>query len=75
MYAIRSYYDPKLQQGLIPEVKAQRVAHFHHNLVHEVEMIAHSCGVAEPRQLRREHAAIVVDGGSSVPLNILYPES
>lgn len=68
-------HDPKLQQGLIPEVKAERVAHFHHNLVHEVELIAHSCGVAEPRQLRREHAAMVKSGGSSVPLNILYPES
>lgn len=67
-------HDPKLQQGLVPEVKSERVAHFHHNLVHEVETIAHSCGVAEPRQLRREHAAMVVDGGSSVPLNILYPD-
>ncbi|MGB2130260.1 MAG: FMN-binding glutamate synthase family protein, partial [Marinobacterium sp.] len=56
-------HDPKLQQGLVPEVKAERVANFHHNLVHEVELIAHSCGVTEPRQLRREHAAVVVDGG------------
>jgi len=66
-------HDPKLQQGLVPEVKAERVANFHHNLVHEVELIAHSCGVTEPRQLRREHAAVVVDGGGAVPLNILYP--
>ncbi|GAA0701621.1 FMN-binding glutamate synthase family protein [Marinobacterium maritimum] len=66
-------HDPKLQQGLVPEVKAVRVANFHHNLVHEVELIAHSCGVTEPRQLRREHAAVVVDGGGAVPLNILYP--
>ncbi len=68
-------HDPKLQQGLVPEVKAVRVANFHHNLVHEVELIAHSCGVTEPRQLRREHAAVVVDGGGAVPLNILYPSS
>ena len=67
-------HNPDLQQGLVPEVKAERVAHFHDNLVHEVEMIAHSCGVSEPRQLKRHHAAIVMDGGSSVPLNILYPE-
>lgn len=66
-------HDPRLQQGLVPEVKAERVANFHHNLVHEVELIAHSCGVTEPRQLRREHAAVVVDGGGAVPLNILYP--
>ncbi len=68
-------HDPKLQKGLVPEVKAARVANFHHNLVHEVELIAHSCGVTEPRQLRREHAAVVVDGGGAVPLNILYPRS
>ncbi|PSL13692.1 glutamate synthase domain-containing protein 2 [Marinobacterium halophilum] len=68
-------HNPKLQQGLVPEVKAERVANFHHNLVHEVELIAHSCGVTEPRQLKREHAAVVVDGGGAVPLNILYPSS
>jgi len=68
-------HNPKLHKGLVPDVKAARVASFHHNLVHEVELIAHACGVAEPRQLTREHAAVVVDGGGSVPLNILYPRS
>ena len=68
-------HNPKLHKGLVPDVKAERVANFHHNLVHEVEMIAHACGVSEPRQLTREHAAVVVDGGGSVPLNILYPRS
>ena len=68
-------HDPKLQQGLVPDVKAERVANFHQNLVHEVELIAHSCGVTEPRQLRREHAAVVIDGGGAVPLNILYPNT
>lgn len=67
-------HDPRLQQGLVPSVKAVRVANYHHNLVHEVESIAHSCGVAEPRQLTREHAAVVVDGGA-VALNLLYPET
>ncbi len=67
-------HDPHLQQGLVPDVKAVRVANYHHNLVHEVESIAHSCGVAEPRQLTREHAAVVVDGGA-VALNLLYPET
>lgn len=67
-------HDPELQQGLVPDDKARRVYHYHHNLVHEVEMLAHSCGVSEPRQLKREHAAMVVDGGRSVPLNIMYPE-
>lgn len=67
-------HDPRLQQGLVPSEKAVRVANYHRNLVHEVESIAHSCGVAEPRQLMREHAAVVVDGGA-VALNLLYPET
>jgi len=67
-------HDPKLQRGLVPENKAERVRHYHDNLVHEVEMIAHSCGAREPRELRREHAAVIVEGGRSIPLNILYPE-
>ena len=67
-------HDPHLQQGLVPSVKAERIANYHHNLVHEVETIAHSCGVAEPRLLTREHAAVVVDGGA-VALNLLYPET
>ncbi|GGO77289.1 FMN-binding glutamate synthase family protein [Marinobacterium nitratireducens] len=67
-------HNPALQQGLVPEDKAERVRHYHDNLVHEVELIAHSCGVAEPRLLRREHAAMVVEGGRSVPLSVLYPD-
>lgn len=67
-------HNPRLQQGLVPDVKAVRIANYHNNLVHEVESIAHSCGVAEPRLLNREHAAVVVDGGA-VALNLLYPET
>ncbi|MBR9868547.1 MAG: FMN-binding glutamate synthase family protein [Oceanospirillales bacterium] len=67
-------HNKDLQRGLVPEDKAVRVTHYHDNLVHEVEMIAHSCGVTEPRKLKRKHAAIVIDSGRSVPLDILYPE-
>ncbi|MFY0675662.1 MAG: FMN-binding glutamate synthase family protein [Neptuniibacter sp.] len=67
-------HNPDLQRGLVPKVKAERVAYYHHHLVHEVEMIAHSCGVTEPRKLKRKHCAIVVEGSRSIPLNILYPE-
>lgn len=67
-------HNPRLQQGLVPEVKAIRIANYHNNLVYEVESIAHSCGVAEPRLLAREHAAVVVDGGA-VALDLLYPET
>jgi hypothetical protein len=39
----------------------------------DIEMIAHSCGVAHPRLLRREHCRIVQANGASAALNMLYP--
>jgi hypothetical protein len=41
-------------------------------MVHEVGAIAHSCGVREPRQLRRFHARIVTENRHSVSLEDLY---
>lgn len=66
-------HNPRLQRGLVPSDKAKRVAHFHDNLVKEVETIAHSCGASEPRQLRREHARMVNANGDSIPLEELWP--
>ncbi len=66
-------HDPKLQRGLVPEDKAERVAWYARNLIKEVETIAHSCGVARPRLLNRSHARIVVENGRSVPMNELWP--
>ncbi|MCL6271695.1 FMN-binding glutamate synthase family protein [Sansalvadorimonas sp. 2012CJ34-2] len=66
-------HNRRLQRGLVPEDKARRVASYHDNLVHDVELIAHSCGVAEPRQLRRNHAREVLDNGRSETLLSLYP--
>jgi hypothetical protein len=48
------------------------VAHYVRNMVYEVGVIAHSCGVREPRQLRRFHARIVVEDGRSVSLEDMY---
>jgi hypothetical protein len=42
-------------------------------MVHEVEVIAHSCGVPEPRRLKRFHVRIVQNNGKSLPMNELYP--
>ena len=67
-------HDPKLQRGLVAEVKAERVASYARNLAHEVGVIAHSCGVREPRELRRFHARVVQSNGLSVALSDLYPE-
>ena len=49
-------HNPRRQQGLDPASKAERVAHYVRNTIHEVEIIAHSCGVHEPRGLERFHA-------------------
>ena len=37
----------------------------------DVETIAHSVGVTEPRQMRRRHVRIVQSDGSSIPLDVL----
>jgi glutamate synthase domain-containing protein 2 len=68
-------HNPQLQRGLVPEDKAVRVMYYQKNMTKEVGVIAHSCGVHEPRQLRREHARIVGDHGLSVPLNELFPDA
>ena len=65
-------HDKSLQSGLNPENKAARVRNYVKNMVYEVGVIAHSCGVVEPRQLRREHAYIVSPQGRSIPLNEMY---
>lgn len=67
-------HNPNLQKGLDPVSKAYRVMHYAHNMVHEVGVIAHSCGVTEPRQLRRFHARVVGENGRSIPLNHIYPD-
>jgi len=63
-----------LQRGLVPEVKKDRVAAYHKNIVKEVGIIAHSCGVHSPRKLRRMHARIVMQDGRSVSIADLYPD-
>ena len=65
-------HNPRLQKGLNPADKAVRVKHYVENMRHEVGVIAHSCGVHEPRQLRRFHARMVTEDGQSRPLNELY---
>ena len=66
-------HDPRFQKGLVPEEKWEKVAAYAKGIVKEVETIAHSVGVAEPRLMRREHVRIVQPDGSSTPLSTLYP--
>ncbi|BFL85662.1 hypothetical protein LFREDSHE_41120 [Shewanella baltica] len=65
-------HNPKLQQGLNPRDKSTRVANYNHNLHHDLGLIAHSCGVTEPRQLKPSHVRIVLDSGLSISLDKFY---
>jgi len=67
-------HKPQLQRGLDPTDKSERVAHYHKHMTYGVGIIAHSCGVTEPRQLNREHVRIVSETGLSKLLSELHPE-
>ena len=66
-------HNKRLQRALVPEDKAVRVSNYCKNLRKDVEIIAHSCGVPEPRRLKRYHIRLVQEGGQSVPMDELYP--
>jgi glutamate synthase domain-containing protein 2 len=66
-------HDKRLQMGLDPTDKAVRVANYCANLRHDVEVIAHSCGVPHPRRLKRFHVRIVCPDGTSRSLSEIYP--
>ena len=66
-------HDAKLQKGLHPPSKAQRVADYVKNINYEVGVIAHSCGVRHPRELRRFHARVVQPDGMTRSLDELFP--
>ncbi|MBC7778911.1 MAG: FMN-binding glutamate synthase family protein [Proteobacteria bacterium] len=66
-------HNKRLQRGLVVEEKYLRVAQYASNMVKEIDMIAHSCGVRHARELRREHVRIVQDANSSIALNMLCP--
>jgi glutamate synthase domain-containing protein 2 len=66
-------HNKRLQRGLDPADKAVKVANYCRNLRHDVEVIAHSCGVPHPRRLRRIHVRMVCPDGRSWPLAELFP--
>lgn len=66
-------HDPDLQKGLMVADKAERVANFARNMAYEVGIIAHSCGVSEPRELTRSHVHIIDSDGSPVSATVKYP--
>ncbi len=68
-------HNKRLQRGLVAEIKAKRVQRYSESMRKEIGTIAHSCGVTEPRGLRRFHCRIVQEDGRSTPLNELYPDA
>lgn len=66
-------HNKELQKGLDPTDKAERVANFAQNMAYEIGVIAHSCGVKEPRSLNRKHAHIINDAGIPEPIENMFP--
>jgi glutamate synthase domain-containing protein 2 len=64
--------NPSLQKGLVVSDKAERVKNYCHNMNYEVGVIAHACGVEEPRRLSRHHARVVTDTGKSISVKDLH---
>ena len=65
-------HNPRLQRGLDVTDKAERVRRYAERVTQEVCVIAHSCGVTEPRRLGREHARIMGSDGVSMSLSDYY---
>jgi glutamate synthase domain-containing protein 2 len=66
-------HDPRFQKGLVPQDKFEKVAAFAKTIIKEVEIIAHSVGVTEPRAIRRHHVRLMQDNGRSVRMDKLWP--
>ena len=66
-------HQRRLQKGLVVEEKFERVAAYAAAIAGDVETIAHSVGVPEPRQIRRRHVRLVQPDGTSIPMNEIYP--
>lgn len=66
-------HDHDLQRGLNPADKAERVHHYAKQLSYEIAVIAHSCGVQEPRGLKRQHAQIISAEGLPEAMESRFP--
>jgi len=66
-------HNKELQKGLVSSEKAKRVSAYAKHVAAGVNMIAHSCGVLEPRSLGREHVTIILRKDSSRIMRELDP--
>lgn len=66
-------HNKRRQRGLVVADKAERVCSYAHWVNHEVNGLAHSCGLENARGFRREHARLVINPGRSMPLDVMHP--
>ena len=66
-------HNPHLQKGLVVPEKAKRVATYAISINNDLDVLAHSCGLANAREFRREHARVVLEANRSRLLSDLYP--
>jgi len=67
-------HKKRFQKGLVVEDKAERVAKYAHWVNHEINVIAHSCGLRNASEFSRKHVRILQKPGYSISLDQLYPE-
>ncbi|MEL0036998.1 MAG: glutamate synthase-related protein, partial [Gammaproteobacteria bacterium] len=67
-------HNPKLQRGLVSSLKSNRVANYHKLVEYDVGMIAHSCGVSDPRKLQQKHVRIVDKGTPAITSQVFTHE-
>lgn len=65
--------NPWLMRGLVPEEKAERVAHYHLHLVRDLIACVHAVGVSTPDMMQRRHACLVTQAGKKVTLDHVFP--
>ena len=68
--SLQKKWEGVLDHPDLPKIedKYKKVARYAEGIISDVETIAHSVGVSEPRKLRRHHVRIVGDAGKSEPL-------
>ena len=62
-----------LQRGLVATDKAERVYRYATTMHKEVGMVAHSCGVDDPRMLKRHHCRIMGANSRTIGLHEMFP--
>mgnify|MGYP003653016224 CR=1 FL=1 len=68
-------HKKSLQRGLVPEVKSERVAHYARQIVADVNMLAHSCGVPNARDLNRSHLRVIEGNRKTSAYTDYYPDN